>query len=86
MFLRPIGGASAEEHPMLQFIPFEDDWDALERLRPEDLIPYRVGLLPEPMSDASSTVVSLTAAASTGHPMQSGRSDAWWPCRAADGQ
>ncbi len=33
---------------MLQFIPFEDDWDALERLRPEDLIPYRVGLLPEP--------------------------------------
>ena len=38
-----------EEHlVMLQFIPFEDDWDALERLRPEDLIPYRVGLLPEP--------------------------------------
>ena len=33
---------------MLQFIPFEDDWDALERMRPEDLIPYRVGLLPEP--------------------------------------
>ena len=32
---------------MLQFIPFEDDWDALERLRPEDLIPYRVGLLPD---------------------------------------
>ena len=30
---------------MQQFIPFEDDWDALARLRPEDLIPYRVGLL-----------------------------------------
>ncbi len=30
---------------MQQFIPFEDDWDALESLRPEDLIPYRVGLL-----------------------------------------
>ena len=30
---------------MLQFIPFEDDWDALENLRPEDLIPYRIGLL-----------------------------------------
>ena len=30
---------------MQQFIPFEDDWDALENLRPEDLIPYRVGLL-----------------------------------------
>ncbi len=37
---------------MLQFIPFEDDWDALERLRPEELIPYRVGLLPEPASPA----------------------------------
>lgn len=30
---------------MQQFIPFEDDWDALENLRPEDLVPYRVGLL-----------------------------------------
>lgn len=30
---------------MKQFIPFEDNWDALENLRPEDLIPYRVGLL-----------------------------------------
>ena len=29
---------------MQQFIPFEEDWDALENLRPEDLIPYRVGL------------------------------------------
>ncbi|MGB3381145.1 MAG: hypothetical protein ACTHOA_13585 [Rhodanobacter sp.] len=33
---------------MLRFIPFEDDWDAFERMRPEDFIPYRVGLLPEP--------------------------------------
>ena len=30
---------------MQQFIPFEDDWDALENLRPEDLVPYRVGML-----------------------------------------
>ncbi len=30
---------------MQQFIPFEDDWDALENLRPEDLIPYRIELL-----------------------------------------
>ena len=30
---------------MQQFIPFEDDWAALEKLRPEDLVPYRVGLL-----------------------------------------
>ena len=40
---------------MQQFIPFEDDWDALERLRPEDLIPYRVGLL-----DRSGTIVQRT--------------------------
>lgn len=40
---------------MLQFIPFEDDWDALERLRPEELIPYRVGLLAEPASSATSS-------------------------------
>jgi hypothetical protein len=31
---------------MQQFIPFEDDWDALEKLCPEALIPYRVGLVP----------------------------------------
>lgn len=31
---------------MQQFIPFEDDWDALEKMRPESLIPYRVGYVP----------------------------------------
>ncbi|RUL70959.1 hypothetical protein [Dyella choica] len=31
---------------MQQFIPFEDDWDALEKMHPETLIPYRVGLVP----------------------------------------
>ena len=30
---------------MQQFIPFEDDWAALEKLRPDELVPYRVGLL-----------------------------------------
>jgi len=35
---------------MQQFIPFEDDWDALQNLRPEDLIPYRIELLPQPAS------------------------------------
>jgi hypothetical protein len=29
----------------MQFIPFEDDWDALAQLRPEDLVPYRIGML-----------------------------------------
>jgi len=32
---------------MRQFIPFEDDWDALSKLRLEDLVPYRVGMLDE---------------------------------------
>ncbi len=29
---------------MKQFIPFEDEWDALENLRPDQLIPYHVGI------------------------------------------
>ena len=29
---------------MQQFIPFEDDWDALENLRPDMLVPYHVGI------------------------------------------
>ncbi len=29
---------------MQQFIPFEDDWDALASLHPTSLIPYRVGV------------------------------------------
>jgi hypothetical protein len=29
----------------MQFIPFEDDWDALARLRAEDLVPYQVGMI-----------------------------------------
>ena len=37
---------------MQQFIPFEDDWDALANLRPEDLVPYRVGML-QPQPDAT---------------------------------
>jgi hypothetical protein len=43
---------------MQQFIPFEDDWDALEKLCPEALVPYRVGLVPvhEPVGPAGSTV------------------------------
>lgn len=29
---------------MQQFIPFEDDWDALESLDPSALIPFRIDL------------------------------------------
>lgn len=29
---------------MQQFIPFEDEWDILDRLSPESLIPYHVGV------------------------------------------
>lgn len=65
MFLRTIGSAPDEEHLMLQFIPFEDDWDALERLRPEDLIPYRVGLLPEPAEAEAVSVSTHTRSAMT---------------------
>ncbi len=53
MFLR--NGALLEEHPVRQFIPFEDDWDALASLRPEDLIPYRVGMLNKPSQAAQRT-------------------------------
>lgn len=56
MFLRPITRRAMREHLMLQFIPFEDDWDALENLRPEDLIPFRVGMLDTVSADAQCTV------------------------------
>ncbi|SFF57830.1 hypothetical protein SAMN02799615_04246 [Dyella marensis] len=29
---------------MQQFVPFEDDWDALEKLHPASLIPFRIGV------------------------------------------
>lgn len=43
---------------MQQFIPFEDDWDALEKMRPEALIPYRVGYVPAHEADLSQADVS----------------------------
>lgn len=49
---------------MQQFIPFEDDWDMLDAIRPEALIPYRVGLALVPAAAVQSTVPSLPSIAS----------------------
>jgi hypothetical protein len=48
---------------MQQFIPFEDDWDALEKMLPVALIPYRVGLVPvhEPASPRADVVAEALA-------------------------
>lgn len=40
---------------MQRFIPFEDEWDLLENLRPEDLVPYRIGVLDVPHPAAQRT-------------------------------
>ena len=40
---------------MQQFIPFEDEWDALENLGPGGLVPYQVGLLDRPGAVAQRT-------------------------------
>jgi hypothetical protein len=50
---------------MQQFIPFEDDWDALEALRPEDLIPYRVGFLDVTAAATHSTLPTLPSSCSS---------------------
>ncbi|GAB3787642.1 hypothetical protein GCM10028797_20720 [Dyella agri] len=52
---------------MQQFIPFEDDWDMLDAIRPEALIPYRVGLAVSPSgirAAAQSTAPSFPSIAS----------------------
>lgn len=46
---------------MQQFIPFEDDWDALEKMRPGDLIPFRVDLLGSP-GTATQCIVPVSPA------------------------
>jgi hypothetical protein len=47
---------------MQQFIPFEDDWDALAHLRLEDLVPYRVGMLRRGQCDAPVVLSSAAPA------------------------
>ncbi|MDE2308112.1 MAG: hypothetical protein KGJ97_07470 [Xanthomonadaceae bacterium] len=46
---------------MRQFIPFEDDWDALERLSLEALIPFRVGMLGKSDAMAQATVPAASS-------------------------
>lgn len=48
---------------MRQFIPFEDDWDLLETLGPDDLIPYRRGLLDVPAAADQSAAFAANAPA-----------------------
>ena len=55
---------------MQQFIPFEDDWDALENLRPEDLIPYRIEFLDDVPHSASPTSPVIFSASPTCKPMR----------------
>ena len=45
---------------MQQFIPFEDDWDALVNLRPEDLVPYRVGMLRDVRTTAAGIFLPIS--------------------------
>ena len=56
---------------MQQFIPFEDDWDALENLRPEALIPFRLGLLGTSELPAAHTLPSIFGATPACAPIQS---------------
>ena len=50
---------------MQQFIPFEDDWDALEKMRPEALIPYQVGFVPVHEGGQAPSDASIDAPACT---------------------
>jgi hypothetical protein len=53
-----------------QFIPFEDDWDALENLRPEDLIPYRIEFLDDVPYSTSPTSPAMFSSSPTFKPMR----------------
>jgi len=50
---------------MQQFIPFEDDWDALEKMLSVALVPYRVGLVPvhEPAQSRPDVAAEVRACA-----------------------
>ncbi|HET7330045.1 hypothetical protein [Dyella sp.] len=55
---------------MQQFIPFEDDWDALEKMLPVALIPYQVGLVP--VHEPASPRTDVAAEALTSPPVMPG--------------
>ncbi len=60
---------------MQQFIPFEDDWDALENLRPDMLVPYHVGVpcrhdLAAPDHCTGPTVPSIVSSSPTIAPIR----------------
>lgn len=44
---------------MQRFVPFEDDWDALEQLLAEGLVPYRVGVACDHQAASEVTQQSL---------------------------
>jgi hypothetical protein len=54
---------------MQQFIPFEDDWDALEKLCLGALVPYRVGLVPVHEPGSSQTGRSPDPNGRPGYPL-----------------
>jgi len=50
---------------MRQFIPFEDEWDVFAQLRPEDLVPYQVGLVPSRDGDSQRAAGKAPSISST---------------------
>ena len=51
---------------MQQFIPFEDEWDMLDAIHAEALIPYRVGLAVAAQStDPVSPLIASTSPSRT---------------------
>lgn len=53
---------------MKLFIPFEDDWDAFANARPEDLIPFRRGML-DTRESASQRTLPMSPAISSSSPI-----------------
>lgn len=50
---------------MQQFIPFEDEWDMLDAVCMEALIPYRVGLVVAQSADPTSPLIASVSPSRT---------------------